>query len=284
METKSEHYLSKLHQELIGIMDDVDKACKKLNLKYYLVGGTLLGAIRHKGFIPWDDDLDIAMPRPDFDKFMQMAEKYLPTYMKIMWVTTNENHPFLFAKVVDCRTLFQQRSRYNDGIFIDVFPLDYSPAFSPSLNVRKKMAVYLCRIIRIKNTKNVRLKTFKYFVMSKILSNKFAQKAILHLLTTAQNNGKTHLANFGSQYNLSKQTLPVDWYGGGIPVQFEGRTYMAPNDYCQVLNSIYGANYMQIPPEAKRRCHYPVKVKFSDGEIMEFDVPKHIVTIEEQQK
>ena len=98
---------------------------------------------------------------------------------------------------------------------------------------------------------------------------------------SARRLGNSHLVNFGSQYKLSKQTMPVEWYGEGVPIEFEGRMYNAPKEYEKVLSSIYGNNYMQLPPENKRRMHYPVKVVFSDGSTMEFERTDDVVKPEE---
>ena len=120
-------YLSKLHGELLTIIEVVDKVCREQNLTYYLVGGSLLGTLRHNGFIPWDDDLDIGMPRKDFERFISIANTVLGEEFELQWITTNKDYWQVFAKVVRKDTLFKEPGlkRFQPhGIFIDIFPLD----------------------------------------------------------------------------------------------------------------------------------------------------------------
>ena len=101
-------YLSSLHEELLSILDQVTKVCDSNQLKYYLIGGSLLGAVRHKGFIPWDDDLDIVMPREDFEKFVSCVYKQLDNGYSMEWINTNPRYNKVFAKVCKDHTLFEE--------------------------------------------------------------------------------------------------------------------------------------------------------------------------------
>ena len=102
--------------------------CEKHDLKYFLIGGTLLGAVRHKGFIPWDDDIDIGMPRPDYEKFLLVAQKELPEHIFLQTHNTDIEYPNCFAKLRNSDTTFIETSckklKINHGIYIDIFPLD----------------------------------------------------------------------------------------------------------------------------------------------------------------
>ena len=110
----------------------VDQICKRHNLRYYLVGGTMLGAVRHGGFIPWDDDVDIAMPRADYEKFLRIAPEEL-TKDRSLQTYSLVNYPIHFIKVIDNRTAVVEKSLKHQGlkteIFIDVFPLDGVPNY-----------------------------------------------------------------------------------------------------------------------------------------------------------
>ena len=92
-------HLIKLHQSEIKILDEIVRICDKYNLQYFLIGGTLLGAVRHKGFIPWDDDLDIAMPRNDYEKFISISKNELKDDFILDDISTNEQYWQIFAKV-----------------------------------------------------------------------------------------------------------------------------------------------------------------------------------------
>lgn len=279
-------YLQRLHTDLMTIMDEIHRICTKHNLKYYLVGGTLLGAVRHKGFIPWDDDLDIAMPREDMQEFIRIAPGEFKKGFRLEWFSTIKEYYQYFPKVSMEGTMFVQENikpGVQSGIFVDIFPLDLSPKYSEWLMERKKLIRRLSSCITIKASKRKSLKCTIFRIANFLMGSRFFFKKIAGILENVKAAGTTHYANFGSQYKLSKQTMPVEWYGNGTLLPFENREYIVPTHYMKVIESIYGKNYMQLPPENKRRCHYPEKVVFSDG--IEVVFPKQInkVTIKEQE-
>lgn len=290
-------YLPKLHGEILVIMDEIDRVCRQYNLKYYLVGGSLLGAIRHGGFIPWDDDLDIAMPRKDLEKFIELSERSLDNQFYVVDSLKDDFYSKLFPKVCMKGTEFNEgfiTKRKPTGIFIDIFPLDESCAYCQEIEEIKHRSHRWLYILSHKYSSEDVIKeklTFSKFIkqsihsaISLLYTKKQCKQKIVDILKSASRYGKTHYANFGSQYKLSKQTMPIEWYGDGTPLKFEDREYMAPTEYLKVVESIYGKNYMQLPPEEKRRCHYPKRVIFSDGTELNFDQPEHFVSINEQEK
>ncbi|TGY63878.1 LicD family protein [Parabacteroides distasonis] len=283
---ENQDYLRKLHGEILRIMDEIHRICTRNGLRYYLVGGTLLGAVRHQGFIPWDDDLDIAMPRVDFDRFIRIAEKELGPEFYLNWITTNPNYWLFFPKVCLRNTTFDEGVIKSDrpmGIFIDVFPLDLSPAYSPGMEVLKRRIQRLSYLYLARGAKEVKtLRLCLYKMASFFISNENCFKWQRRVALSVCEKGKSHYANFGSQYALRKQTMPVEWYGEGVTVSFEGKEYNAPTEYQKVLRSIYGENYMLLPPLEKRRSHYPERVVFSDQTELIFEKAPHRVTVEEQ--
>ena len=169
------------------------------------------------------------------------------------------------------------------GIFVDIFPLDLSPEYSPSLEKAKKLIRRLHYVSLERSTRYMRgIKSFAYKTISLFVPNKLCYKWQRHLALSASKKGKSHYANFGSQYALRKQVMPVEWYGKGVPLCFEDRYYNAPAAYPRVLESIYGKNYMRLPPVEKRRSHYPERVVFSDHTELVFGKERHRVTVEEQ--
>ena len=118
-----------LQLRILEILLAVDKVCREHGLRYYLWAGTLLGAIRHKGFIPWDDDVDICMPRADYDTLMAHAKEWLPAPYEAMSAETNGKYPGSFGKIIDSSTTLIERAHYAylSGIYIDVFPIDGVP-------------------------------------------------------------------------------------------------------------------------------------------------------------
>ena len=118
-----------VHQKVLDILLAVDQVCRQHHLRYYIIAGTLLGALRHKGFIPWDDDLDIGMPRKDYDLFMTHAKEWLPEHYEAINGQNDPEYPLSFAKIQDARTTLIERKhlKYTGGIYIDGFPRDGVP-------------------------------------------------------------------------------------------------------------------------------------------------------------
>lgn len=118
-----------LQLRILKILQAIDSVCKEHDLRYYLWAGTMLGAVRHKGFIPWDDDLDIAMPRKDYEILMQHAKEWIPQPYEAKCAEIDPTYSGAFAKVIDSSTTLIEREHYNylAGIYIDIFPLDGMP-------------------------------------------------------------------------------------------------------------------------------------------------------------
>lgn len=275
-------YLQKLHSEILNIMDVIHDICQKNNIKYYLTGGSLLGAIRHKGFIPWDDDLDIVMPRPDFDHFLEISKTSLPSDYVVEWITTNPKYWHVYAKVCNKKTVFSEMAggfKVETGIFVDVFPIDETSGCTKTVNMRK----WLLRKISVMMGEKARPGSLKG--IKKLLTEMFSQKT-LHSFATAlmcigNGTGKLYYTNFGSQYTVKQRTQLKTTMGKGMLSQFENRMYMIPDNYEAVLLSTFGPKYMELPPVEKRKIHYPVRVVFSDGSIYEHNTTEKKLSISE---
>ena len=122
--------VNKLHQRILRILLAVDKTCREQGLSYYIWAGTMIGAVRHKGFIPWDDDIDIAMPRPDYEQFIAHWREWMPEPFEFVSAENDSQYPLPFGKVQDASTTLIERFHlhYLGGIYIDVFPVDGVPA------------------------------------------------------------------------------------------------------------------------------------------------------------
>ena len=268
----NEEYLPKLHKEILLILDEIVKICEKHDLKYYLIGGTLLGAIRHGGFIPWDDDLDITMPRDDYVKFTEKYYNELPLPFRLDWYNTNPEYNQLFAKVFNTNTLFEEEISDNvhlrRGIFVDIFPMDISKGYSCGVIVRKKIINQVKKLLFLKAVQYEQKGVTRLILRA--FSTKRLQKIALFFMSLGSRRGGAYYSNFGSQYNIKRQTHPIENFGDGVKKSFEDRTYICPSNYNGVLASIFGNDYMELPPENKRRTHYPFRVIFSDGEEVYF--------------
>lgn len=264
-------YINKIHNEILEIMDNIHAVCSKNNLKYYLTGGSLLGAVRHGGFIPWDDDLDIAMPRNDYNKFLEICKVDLSDKYYCKKIDEDLNYYHIFSKVCKKNTLFLEIKdsdiATNIGIFVDVFPLDETKGISTTVFLRSKILGKILAMLHAKNESNG-VKKIKKFI-SRLFSREFLLKIMMTILCMTNDKGKLYYTNFGSQYPVYRKTQLKTVYGKGTPIDFEGRMYMAPDDYKTDLLSNFGPKYMELPPIEKRRTHYPVKVVFSDGSVFE---------------
>ena len=272
--------LKKLHNEEQMVLDEIVRVCENNNLKYILIGGTLLGSIRHNGFIPWDDDLDIAMPREDYEKFIAIAPKELREGFILDDISTNDCYWMVFSKVRLKHTLLIEESVTDDykkenGIWVDIFPLDYTSHFKDSFiklkwaRIRFLKSIYIGKSPFFKRNSHPKAELFlplyKRYSMAQINSK------LKKLMTSENHKTNKYFINYGSKYGVLRQTHE---YSKVFPAKkglFEGKEYCIPNDPDHVLSNIYGPNYMQLPPESKRKTHNPKCVRFLDGEEVHFN-------------
>lgn len=249
----------------LDILLVVDKIAKELNLKYVLAWGTLIGAIRHKGFIPWDDDLDIMMPRKDYDKlqeyFVAHYEDLLP-YVFFSKDTRNE-YPYMIGRVcnTDYLLVAENEKNYDMGIFLDIYPMDGAGNGKHKLFYYK--ACLTCTILGMKT----RLHFAKSFSFKKNVI-KFILFQISHLLKEEKLIQK--LKKYGKKYDYDTSSMIccMEWMDSGTPIlfykslfddviytKFENYLFPVPKDFDRVLRNYYG-DYMQLPPEKQRVGHH----------------------------
>lgn len=272
--------LKKLHNTETEIMEEITRICRLKKLTYFLIGGTLLGAVRHKGFIPWDDDLDIAMPREDFEIFINECRENLKPKFELDYINTNNKYWLPFAKVRNRNTIYQEniqkKNNQKMGMWVDIFPLDYTnDCEGKSLQKREKHIKKLKGILYLKNLREITpednfIKRVGISVLQ-IIPNRFLHYLINKLMKGKGNNKNKYFVNFGSQYGIKKQTHLKDKYFPAIDVEFEGKMYKAPRDYDYVLTKIYGKNYMELPPIEKRVTHNPIRIKFENEPEINFE-------------
>lgn len=264
MEPTSEQ-LQELKKIELEMLKQFIAVCEKLKLKYYLLGGTLLGAVRHKGFIPWDDDIDVGMPRADYEIFVSKAQALLPDKYFVQTLESDPNLPMNFCKLRNSETTFIESSikklKLNHGVYIDVFPLDWYPSDE---NVRRKfhkknrfLSLCVGKVFTIERESGKRkflrkaLKVCTFF-----MPVKKAVKKREKLLKSFGESDK--LANYCGAWG-AKEIVPKEWYGEGVALEFEGVKVNAPAEYDKWLTQVYG-DYMQLPPEEKRVGHHYTEV------------------------
>lgn len=261
--------LRKLQMVEFEILKEIKRICDKNGLRYYLIGGTLLGSVRHMGFIPWDDDLDIAMPRKDYEEFSKLCSSQLDEKYYLHNIETDNKYWLPFAKIRKKNTVFDEKSishlNVKKGIFVDIFPLDFSIGETDKGQTRRTFAIkQLSSIIQYK-AKIFKTKTFvarlKCFLAFPFSIKKLTKKQ-LHLMKKLDTG--THFVNYGSNYSTKKQTMPIEYYEPHKMMAFEGEMFSVPNKYDKVLTRIYGEDFMRLPPMEKRITHKPVRIWFGD--------------------
>lgn len=251
------------------ILEKFADFCEEKDLSYQLFGGTLLGAIRHKGFIPWDDDIDIAMARDDYEKLLKLWDnKQNKKYFLQNQYTDPEYHR-LFSRLRKNGTLFKQdKYKHLDihhGIFIDIFPLDdYAPeTFSDCIRTKKiKVLSYFNkgRSEPIQGGSSFKRIFWELIYLSNKLMNKRKFHELEKKIISQQNSDAPYLTHFtngarGGTY-LRFKMKKEDFYDMTM-TQFEGREYPIPKNYNKYLTNIYG-DYMKLPPEEERTPHHGV--------------------------
>lgn len=248
---------------MLSIMDYIDLFCKEHNIKYFLYGGSLIGAIRHKGYIPWDDDIDICMLRKDYDRFISEFLDEKGRYSLIS-AENDRNYYSQIAKVYDSFTVLEENvsGKIPIGVYIDVFPLDNG---SNNYNSTCKYGTMIGLFRKIVDVKNIKLNKNRsvtknlLLTLSKTLlfpvSKHFAINMILYLSNKIKNSKSKYVAQFTKMTYDSKEIYERNWFDKAVYVQFEDRKYCIPKAYDKVLKTEYG-DYMKLPPVEKQVSHH----------------------------
>ena len=238
---------------LLDIMVEIDKVCRRNNINYWIDFGSLLGAVRHQGFIPWDDDLDIAMSKEDFERFKRIAPKELPCNLFLQTPESDPSFLMPMLKVRDKNSMFITRhedftKNYNKGLYIDIFVVTGYPKVRKK--TRKLLLGWISKVNWFMGTKhNVTLKNHLAAISFPVI--KVLCLAAWKLLCLKP---KTMLGYDISHYCPYSCAYEKDWVFPLSEVTFEGHTFMAPHNPDAYLGSIY-SDYMRIPPEEKRVTH-----------------------------
>jgi len=257
---------SELRKIQMDILSYVDNICRNHGIHYSLSGGSLIGAVRHKGYIPWDDDIDIMLTRKEYDRLVAIIDRdshIAKTPYKVLTHDIISDFKYPYAKVVDNRTIMHEHIKgcKDFGIGIDVFPCDPVPDEDVILTRLLKRMRLLYNILMIK-----RLKWSKQRSFSKNLIAFFSQIAMAPLSTNRLLVTMDHTARKAADDNSSrkgclvwgygrKEIMPSSLYNNFIDMPFEDRTYMAVADYDTYLSNLFG-DYMKLPPIEKRATHH----------------------------
>lgn len=260
-----------LHQADLEIVKQVVALCDKYGLMYYMLGGSMLGAIRHKGFIPWDDDIDLGMPRKDYERFLELAPKELSKNLKIVNYKTDESYRYYITRVQDVESKVMERRYASEGKYtflsIDIFPLDGTPNNKIArkwycfklLAHRAMSSLHYKDFVSTKN-RNWKEALFVWLVLKLPTDKMFNFHKELdkcdRMLKKYPMEKSRYTGNMMGAYR-TKELIPTSWYGDSSFYDFEGIKLRGIKEYDSYLKQLYG-DYMQLPPEEKRRIHFQI--------------------------
>ncbi len=257
-------------QELKDIEFDIlkvfDAFCKENNIRYYFAYGTLLGAIRYKKFIPWDDDVDVLVPREDYERLISIfedSEKY-----RLFSFEREANFLYPFAKLCDMTTRKIETGYDNGvelGVDIDIFPLDYwNNDLKKAKKESKRIGRYMLFLSLSKLNKPDSVSLVKRFIKGivmffcKMIGGKYFVDKINKATIRSEQKGSAYIGTKSWCVYGERNIIPASAFDGSVDVEFEGEMFPAPVDYDTYLTCLYG-DYLPEPPKEKQKTHHTFK-------------------------
>jgi lipopolysaccharide cholinephosphotransferase len=264
---KNELTLREIQKSSLDILKEVDFICKKLNLDYFIMYGTLIGAIRHKGFIPWDDDLDIMMPRPDYNRLIDYFSAHESKHLKLLNYNNCDLYPYMITRISDTRfkIIVENEEEYGIGTFIDVYPLDSISNYKFIALIKGRVLGWLSSLyflstrincpIPCSESKHRHLLKLVSFRISKLIGKRFLKK----LLLINKYEKTKYMACMQWMTNDYKRNIfETDLISGRTSVSFEEFNVPVPLRFHEILKKYYG-DYMQFPPKELQKPHHLYK-------------------------
>ena len=250
--------IDKIKEIELGVMDYIHNICNEKGINYSLAYGSLLGAVRHKGFIPWDDDLDIALKRDEYDKLYQaILEDNNSIYKVVSW-ENDPRYPYPFYRVYDSRTVYENNYIQNDielGICVDVFPFDDYKDVNKEitkLDMYRRLSVYTLYGIRNKEAGIKNIIRYLMLVVFRLTRVKTWNKKLNDCSKAPVDGEYIDYLMESKKYSTKLDAKALDEV---VECKFEDRVYNIPKDYDHILTTIYGLDYMEVPPLEKRIQH-----------------------------
>ncbi len=238
--------------------------CVENDFKYYALGGTALGAIRHKGFIPWDDDIDIGMYRKDYERLKKFVKNHSDKRFVFEFPGENKDFTYALAKLYDKTTTLVESTRYKikRGLYIDIFPIDNigddeAEAISNFKIINRKFSLYLTTACALRKGrklyKNIAV-LLSRIIPGFIFDNRKLLNDIEMFCKKKKDDESCYVVNTYGAWR-EKEIGKREWFGNPVLHQFESMEIFCPEDYDAYLNALYG-DYMQLPPIEKRVSHH----------------------------
>lgn len=263
--------LRQLQRVILIIAKELKRICEKNHIRYTLIGGSLIGAVRHKGFIPWDDDFDVVMPREDYERFLKCCETDLSSNFSLLNWDTNAAYCMACSKLLLKGTkvmeAFHQAKGYPHNLYIDIFPFDTIPDDPKLRKQHEKKTYFYKKMLLCKQGGNEYYKNFEgkkrigYALMC--AGSKFLQRENLirkYREEMLRYKGDTlDYTSIAGSYGYSREIIPHSMLENYIKMEFEDTTFSVMKDYDVYLRMVFG-DYMQLPPEEKRVNHSFLRV------------------------
>lgn len=261
--------IKEVQQVSLEILKIVADICEQEGLRYFLVYGTLIGAIRHKGYIPWDDDVDIMMPRPDYEKLLEYMKEHRDEYgcIRVFNPYTCKDYPYMITRISDERYVIDMKNEksYGMGIFIDIYPYDgLGQTEEEALKFGMKgdrLSSWCYQATRkhyaVETTTSLIKKVLKFpvFCIAKICGKNMFQKKLAKLAGIKSYDENKYVGCVVWLSGGMKDIFIKEWFDEYIMVPYEKYEFRVPKRYDEILTHIYG-DYMQLPPEKDRIGHH----------------------------
>lgn len=263
-----------IKHRILEILLYFKNVCNQHNISYSLAYGTLLGAVRHGGFIPWDDDVDVCLLREDYEKLIGVLRENEDSRFKLIYAGNNDTYFYNFAKIVDSETMAIEPGNKNIegyGLYIDIFPLDNCPAEEKEFNsyVKKIKKASLMRSASVCKGKNPTLSTMRNFCkmlispFAKLFGFKYWVKKEEALILKYRNQNTGYVVCL-EEYPVYREIMDIDKLNFNVEIEFEGEKFSCFDDYDGYLKNRYG-NYMQLPPVESRVSHHSYVAKIKEN-------------------
>ena len=237
--------------------------CDAEGMHYYLLGGTVIGAVRHGGFIPWDDDIDVGLLREDYDRFISVATKYLSPEQKILHYSLDKNYPDYTMKLVNSKVYYltqRENTTVKQNIWIDIFPIDGTPDskyqtwihFRRLDLIRLSLAFHYIKDVRIDKDRATWKKAWvaKTIPIGRLIDPNKQKRRLDKEFRKYMVSKSNYIGNYMGAYH-EREFFPISYFAEGRKILFEGEEFYAPKEFEKYLTHQYG-DYMKLPPESSR--------------------------------
>lgn len=262
--------IEEIKQYSLEILKDIKRVCRELNLTYFLDSGTLLGAVRHNGFIPWDDDIDVSMPRPDYEIFIKEYNKHCNPKFRLKCIENSPDYAYPYAKIYNTETILYEygKNNFDLGLSVDIFTIDAYPNNDEKRTEHYKNVISLFEAYARQastalnryslNPRNIK-RNIRIFRARTYLQKKRALKVIENAKSVDWDKSDFAGINVCIFFHPYDRFIPKDCW---IPIdhQFEDEEFSIPKGYDSVLKSYYGPNYMTPPPVEKRQSTHGLEI------------------------